>query len=132
MIAGRALAVWFLLLVAAVVNGVFRERVLVPRMGSHAGHVLSTVILCILIFALTWLTISWIGPPTAKTAITIGGCWLLLTLAFEFGFGHYGARKPWSELLADYDVLHGRVWILVLITTAAAPWLAGRLRGLWT
>jgi hypothetical protein len=130
--AGRALAVWFLLLVAAVVNGVFRERVLVPRMGSQAGHVLSTVILCVLILALTWLTISWIGPPAAKTAVAIGGCWLLLTLAFEFGFGHYGAGKPWSELLMDYDVLHGRVWILVLITTAAAPWLAGRLRGPWT
>ena len=98
MIGVRALAVWSLVFVAAFVNGFFRERFLISRMGVHAGHVLSTVILCILILVLTWLTISWIAPPAARSAVAIGD---------------------------------GRVWIFVLITTAAAPWLTGRLRALW-
>jgi hypothetical protein len=54
----------------------------------------------------------------------------VLTVAFEFGFGHFIAHKPWSELRADYNVLRGRVWILVLITISAAPYIAARLRGL--
>jgi hypothetical protein len=53
-----------------------------------------------------------------------------LTLGFEFLIGHYVMHKPWAELLADYDVSSGRIWIAVLVTTLLAPlWAAGR-RGL--
>ncbi|HII01788.1 TPA: hypothetical protein HA351_09125 [Methanosarcinaceae archaeon] len=31
----------------------------------------------------------------------------------------------WDRLLADYNILKGRVWILVLLTTFLAPWLVG-------
>jgi len=57
--------------------------------------------------------------------------WLLLTLAFEFGFGHYVFGKPWSVLLADYRLDQGRIWTLVPVITLLAPWLAGRWKGLW-
>jgi hypothetical protein len=29
--------------------------------------------------------------------------------------------KAWNELTQDYDVSRGRIWILVLLTTAVAP-----------
>ena len=132
MLAVRALAVWFLLLVTAVLNGFLRERFLIPKTGQQTGHILSTISLCALILLLTWPTIAWLDPPSAIAAAGIGVAWLVLTLVFEFGFGHYIAHKPWSELLADYDILHGRIWIFVLFTTAAAPWLTGRLRGVWS
>jgi hypothetical protein len=45
-------------------------------------------------------------------------------LWFEFGFGHYVLGTPWAELLADYDLSRGRIWVLVPIATAAAPALA--------
>jgi hypothetical protein len=44
--------------------------------------------------------------------------------------GHYVLGAPWPRLLADYDVIHGRIWILVLITTVTAPAIAARARGL--
>jgi hypothetical protein len=53
-----------------------------------------------------------------------------LTLAFEFLAGHYLFGNPWSRLLEDYDVFRGRIWILVLITTAVAPRLCARMRGI--
>jgi len=37
----------------------------------------------------------------------------------------------WATLFADYNLLRGRIWILVLVATFIAPWLAGRVRGLW-
>jgi hypothetical protein len=37
-------------------------------------------------------------------------------------------RKPWNELLADYDVLSGRMWVLVLVTTTLAPLLTANMR----
>jgi hypothetical protein len=39
--------------------------------------------------------------------------------------------SPWAELFADYNVLRGRVWLFVLVTTALAPFVAGRAHGLW-
>jgi hypothetical protein len=47
--------------------------------------------------------------------------WLLLTLAFEFLAGHSLFGKPWDMLLADYDVVRGRIWVLVLMSTLLAP-----------
>jgi hypothetical protein len=126
----RAVVVWLLLLVLAVANGFFRESLLVPQMGAGGGRVINTLLLSLLVLGATWLTIRWIAPPTPRLAAAMGFAWLLFTLAFEFGFGR-ATGKSWSELLADYDVLSGRIWPLVLLITALAPWLTGHLRGLW-
>jgi hypothetical protein len=57
----------------------------------------------------------------------VGALWVGLTVAFEFGFGHYVMGAPWEVLLADYDILRGRLWPLVLAANLVAPLLAGRL-----
>jgi hypothetical protein len=127
----RAIVIWFALLVAAVVNGAFRVAVLVPRLGDAAGHVVSSLMLCVLIALLSWATIGWVHPSTPAQAVAVGVLWLVLTLVFEFGFGHFVAHKTWPELLADYNLLGGRIWLLVLLTTMASPYLLGRFRGLF-
>jgi hypothetical protein len=87
--------------------------------------VLSTLLRCAAIFAVAWLAIRWIGPGSSGRAWVVGACWLSCTLAFEFLAGHYLFRQPWETLLQDYDVGHGRLWPLVLVTTLAAPpWAA--------
>ena len=58
----------------------------------------------------------------------IGAMWLGLTLAFEFLVGHYVFHTSWNELLADYNLLNGRLWLLVLATTLIAPRLVMRQR----
>lgn len=125
----RALAVWLLLLVLAVLNGGARDTWLSPRMGDTLGRAASTVTLGGLILLATWLTIGWLGPATARQALAIGILWLVLTLAFEFLAGHYAFGKAWSELLADYDPRRGRIWVAVLVVTLFAPLWTGRLRG---
>lgn len=127
----RAVVIWLCLLVAAVLNGTFRVAFLIPRYGDAAGHVASTLMLCVLIVLLSWATIGWIHPATAAQAAAVGVLWLALTLVFEFGFGRFVGHKTWTELLADYNVLGGRIWVLVLLTTMAAPYLGARLRGLF-
>jgi hypothetical protein len=120
----RAFIVWVALLALAIVNGAARETWLVPRIGGPAGHAVSSLSLSAAILLLAWLTIAWIDPASARDAFLIGLAWLALTLAFEFIGGHYLFRKPWNELLADYDVMSGRIWVLVLVTTMLAPLLA--------
>jgi hypothetical protein len=100
-------------------------------MGDTVGRALSTLVLSGLILLATWVTIGWIRPASPAAALRVGAFWLLLTLAFEFGVGHYGFRKPWTELLADYDVRRGRIWVVVLVATLLAPWWTARHRGLF-
>ena len=126
----RALVIWFVLLILAVVNGGVRDTWLSPWLGDTLGRALSTLTLSALILLSTWLTIGWMQPRTVAAALTIGVLWLALTLGFEFLVGHYGFGKPWQELLADYDVRRGRIWVIVLPVTLVAPLSMARLRGL--
>ena len=127
----RALAVWLLLLILAVLNGGLRDTQLSPRLGDTVGRGISTLLLCGLIVLATWLTIGWIRPGGSREAVAVGALWVALTLAFEFGVGHYGFGKPWPELLADYDLSRGRIWIAVLVVTLLAPWWTARSRELF-
>ena len=127
----RALAVWLLLLILAVLNGGLRDTQLSPRLGDTVGRGISTLLLCGLIVLATWLTIGWIRPGGSREALAVGALWVALTLAFEFGVGHYGDGKPWPELLADYDLSRGRIWITVLVVTLLAPWWTARSRELF-
>ena len=47
------LGVWLVMAVLAVANGVFREVVLIPRIGEYPGHVLSTSLLVAAILAVS-------------------------------------------------------------------------------
>jgi hypothetical protein len=120
---GRACAVWLILLVASMVNGALRESLLVPLAGEDAAHALSTVVLCIVIILVARATMRWIDPATPGEAWTIGAFWLALTVAFEFLAGHYVFGTPWAVLVEDYDIINGRTWVLVLLTTVVAPQL---------
>ena len=124
----RAIIVWVLLAVVGVANGVFRGAFLAKRIGDHPAHLLATLILCVLMFLLALVTIRWIGPHTMLQATLVGLLWALLTVSFEFLAGHYLFGNSWSRLLADYNVLRGRIWVLVPIVLFLAPRWAFRLR----
>jgi hypothetical protein len=125
----KALIVWFVMMVLAILNGITRNSLYEPRIGEQAAHVVSSITLCVLIVALAWITNPWVAPGTTRAAFGVGLLWLSLTVAFEFLAGHYAFGHSWGKLLADYDLTRGRVWILVLVTTFLAPALAERLRG---
>jgi hypothetical protein len=125
----RAVLIWFGLLTIAVLNGGFREAVLVPRLGRGVGQAVSTVLLSALILAAGWTAIPWIAPRSLQEAWTIGVLWVALTLAFEFLAGHFLFGKPWQELIADYNIFEGRIWVMVLIVTLMTPIVAFTRQG---
>jgi hypothetical protein len=51
-----------------------------------------------------------------------------MTIIFELLFGHYVIGHSFAKLFEDYNVLKGRVWLLVLIWTTVAPYLFYRIR----
>ncbi len=126
----KVLFVWFLCMFGAIANGTLRQFVINPAIGAAWGHVLSTVLLCAIILTITWLCIRWIAPADAGQAWAIGAVWLVMTLAFEFGMGYFISRLSWAEMLAQYNLLKGQVWVFVPIITLIAPWWMAKLRGL--
>jgi hypothetical protein len=126
----RAFAIWLVVVLVAVLNGGIRQTLISPNTGVMAAQAISTAMLCVAILAVCWLAIGWMRPTTSREAWRMGGLWVTLTIAFEFLAGHYLFGTGWHELFADYNVLRGRLWVIVLITTAAAPWLMAQFRGL--
>jgi hypothetical protein len=115
-------------MVVAIGTAVFRVSVITPRSGEQTAHVIGTLILCLLIFIITWFSIVWIRPPSAWVAFFVGLIWLAMTVSFEFLAGHYLFGNPWDKLLADYNIFKGRIWILVLITILLCPRIMYSLR----
>jgi hypothetical protein len=107
--------------VLGIVNGVVRELVYKDEVGDRTAHYISTATLIVLLALYFWMLDRRWPLPTFPDAILIGLVWALLTASFDFGFGHYVDRKPWSELAREYDLSAGRVWILALAWVALGP-----------
>ena len=119
---------WFGLVIIAIVNGAIRELWYRKSLSELAAHQLSTLTAIALFSLYIWLlNLRW-TLESSRQAITIGVIWLGLTIAFEFLFGHFVSGHSWERLLADYNLLKGRIWLLVLLWTAIAPYVVYKLQ----
>lgn len=124
----KYLLAWFPMIPIAIGNGVLRQRWYGKHVGELAAHQISTALGIALFGIYIWLVVRALRPASGQQAIAIGLLWLALTVAFEFLFGRYVAGHSWRALLSDYDLLAGRLWVLVLAWLALAPYLFYRLQ----
>lgn len=124
----KSLIAWLLILGLAFANAGLRELVLAPNFGHAVALPLSGLLLCLLVLVVAWSALPWLGGRHWPELVAIGLGWLLLTVAFEWGLGWMQGR-PVDQMLGAYQFKDGDLWPLVLAVTAAAPWLAARLRG---
>ncbi len=125
----KSLLIWLAIIPFAILNGGLREKVLIPLIGAEYAFPISGLILCLLIFILCYTFIPRIGKGTTKTYWLIGLLWLLLTITFETVFGLISGNTL-PELLKAYDITTGNLWLLVVLFTGIAPWLAAKIRKL--
>ena len=124
----QSLLAWLVILALAIANGVLREELLIPAIGTPGGLILSGVLLSLLIVLVAYGLVRFTRHLTAPRSVLIGALWLGLTLAFEFSFGRYVQHKSWAELLDAYTFKEGNIWPVVLAVTLLAPYLAARLQ----
>lgn len=124
----RYLIAWFVLLAVAVINGVLRDFTYGRHVSEMFAQQLSTVSGILMFGVVIHQFVRRWPPASGRQAIYIGLFWMVLTVAFEFLFFHYVAGHPWHELLANYDIASGRLWPLILLWVAFAPYLFYRLR----
>jgi hypothetical protein len=123
----KYIAAWLGMMALALVNGIARDKLYGPRVGELAAHQFSTAILLIA-FGAYFYALGRLWPlRSTSTAWAIGVIWLAMTLIFETALGRLVARQPWRALLADYNLLAGRLWILVPLWVLCGPYVALRL-----
>lgn len=118
---------WVPMVAIAIGNGILREFTYGKRVSERTAHQISSftalVLFGIYVFVLTrvWKLESF------GQAVGIGALWVGLTVAFEFGFGHWVAGHSWKKLLHDYNLFAGRLWILIPLWLLLAPALFSAL-----
>jgi hypothetical protein len=118
---------WLGLVILAILNGILRVKGYSAYMSELCAHQLSTLI-GICLFAIFFWALSKIFPlASPKQAWIIGVIWLVLTISFEFLFGHFIMDHSWGKLFADYNILKGRVWMLILFWTFIGPYFFYRI-----
>ncbi|MBK5723055.1 hypothetical protein JGH11_19490 [Dysgonomonas sp. Marseille-P4677] len=123
----KSLLVWVLIIPLAILNGGFREKILMPWFGEQFALPISGILLCILIFLVTVLLLHKLVKGGNKTYWAIGSVWIFLTIGIEFIIGSI-MNNPIEEMLAAYDITTGNLWLLVVIFTGFAPWLSAKIR----
>jgi hypothetical protein len=126
----KATALWLAILVLAILNGVLREKALVPAFGNFTGLIASGSILSICILLVAFTAAPSYGRLTSSQWLLVGLFWFLLTVVFEFSFGRVVQHKTWVELFYAYNFREGNIWPIVLVSTLLSPWLAAKIRGL--
>ena len=102
-------------------NAIVRQTIYEGHIGDLRAHQVSTATLLGLIAVYVWMLHRRWPIGTNQAALAVGAIWATLTLAFEFGFGHWVVGESWGELLEAYNLADGRVWVLVPIWTMIAP-----------
>jgi hypothetical protein len=126
----RIALTWFVVALAMIANGVFREVVLVPQLDREGADALSLVFGIVIMAGVTRpFLIRW-ATPEPMGLLRIGLIWLGMTLLFEWTFGHYVDHKSWSQLADQYRVWDGQMWPIALLTIVIAPLLWVRKPGL--
>jgi hypothetical protein len=122
------LAAWLGLPVLGIANGALRDTTYKQATGELAAHQLSTATLLAVMATYLWVLEGRWPIRTRQEAFAIGGSWALLTVLFEFGFGHYVVRDSWSSLLHAYNLADGQVWAAVPLWTLVGPEVIRKLR----
>ena len=123
----KATLAWLLLFVVMFANGAIRVLVLQPQLGEGRARQVASLSGVALVLIVSWLFVR--VSPEARSAHFwwVGVAWLIATVAFEFLFGHFVSGLSWHELLADYNILRGRLWSLILISVCLGPWFWGNV-----
>jgi len=124
----KAALAWAPMVIIGILNGVIREVGYGKLTSELRAHQISSVTGIALFMFYTWaLSFRW-PLDSSRQAVLVGVIRLGLTVVFEFVFGRFVAKHPWSRLLHDYNIFQGRLWSLDLLAVTMAPYVVYRIR----
>jgi hypothetical protein len=119
---------WMGLAIVAILNGTLRVKGFSHYMSELAAHQVSTVVGLCMFGVFFWFLTGVFRLESTRQALGIGAIWLVMTISFEFVFGHFVMGHSWRKLFADYNMLEGRLWSLIPIWTFIGPYVFFKIR----
>lgn len=119
---------WMPLVFLGIGNAAIRQVVYAGYVSELAAHQISTLTLIIMYAVYAWVVFSFLRLYSPGQAIGVGLMWMVLTVVFEFGVGHYVLGDPWGDLLHAYNIVQGRVWGLFILWVGLAPYVIYRIK----
>lgn len=119
----RVFLTWLLFVPIAFLNGTLRQLWYQKLVGEMIARQISvaTASAAFLVFSYFMFRGYAAGLDNVRLLI-IGSLWTLLTVAFECALGLV-THKSWQEIFADYNLLKGRLWPVVLLVIFLSPFL---------
>ncbi len=117
-----------MMVIAAILNGLFREKILIPGIGASKALFLSGIFLSLFIITIVAVSIGIFGKLRVKEYFMIGGFWVILTLVFEIVLGVVIRARPFEEIIKLFNICTGNLFLLVILTTFFSPWVTAKLR----
>ena len=124
----KAFCLWLMFLAVAIAGGIMRDKFLIPWLGPLGGRACETLLISAVIFGLIYAFVKRLKGATWGSLFGLGLFWTALTVLFECLFGHYVMGASWEAIGADYNIVQGRLWPLVLIVTLFGPLVAEKIR----
>lgn len=124
----KSFFIWLGIIPLAFINGGIREILLIPNLGQ-VGLQVSALTLCSFIFLLSYIFIPRLGNSDKKTFIKMGILWAIATVVFEFLLG-FLMNKSIYEILSQYNILTGNLWVMVILFTAFVPITVAKIKNI--
>jgi hypothetical protein len=123
----RGLAVWLLIVGAESLHGTARVIFLQPVLGDFRARQISVLTGMLIIFAISFWTVSWLSVKNKRQMLTVGAIWVVLTVLFEITLGRL-MNLSWQRILSDYDLANGGLMGFGLLFMLFAPLIAAKIR----
>jgi len=124
----RGVAVWFIIIFAEMVHGILRGLFFVPVFGDFTSRQIGVFTGSLIIFAIAYFTVRWIGAKRMWQLISVGLMWMVFTVIFEISFGIFVMHFSHERILSDFNILRGGFLSLGIIFMAIAPLMAAKIR----
>ena len=120
-----AFMIWVLIIPIAILNGGFREYVLV-KLGGLARP-LSGIILSVCIFIVAYLLVPKIKNCVKRDYFWFGVMWFILTNLFDLS-AYIKNGEGFAGLLQSYNIFTGNTWVLVVLAALFAPMIVMKIK----
>lgn len=124
----KASLTWLMLCVVMFANGAIRALVLQPWLGEDLARQVASLTGVVFVLLASWLFVRAAPEATSRQLLWVGAGWLAATLVFEFTLG-FVSGLGWRTMVAEYDIVRGRLWSLIVVSVFLGPWLCGAVGG---
>ena len=126
----RALGMWFLLFAGLVLLFALRDAMIANMQDPKLVYQLSAIVAAILVLIATFKMVDRLETNTTKELLLVGTLWAVLTGVLSVVFAHWLLKRDFGLIFQDWDLLNGRLYLLVLGALFLGPYLMTRLHGI--